>query len=558
MDTETTGLDPFSDKVTLIQTYFEDKIRFSQPKPGKISKLKNLLEDKNNLIIGHNLKFDLKFLKYHFDIEPAFIFDTWVAEILLSGGMKARSRNTTTLEVLAGQYANINMNKNEETRQSFKSDVLTPEQINYAAMDVAVLPAIFEKQQELLKQSKLEAVFATEMNCLPAVVWMELSGVPFDMEGLKKLKVEIENNLEIARIQVLTAMKDSGYKNLDLFGMPAVDLNSPLKLKTALQKIGLKVEDTNDSTISALDHPVAKSIRQYRKFQKMLNSFLDKLPKHVNPKTQRIHANFSQMGTLAGRFSCSKPNLQQIPKDNKIRNLIKAAQGYKIIKGDYSQIELRLLGEVAQEPKFIKLFNDGGDLHKLTASLIFNKPVNEIKAEERSIAKIINFGLNYGMSWMGLQTNLQDAGIIISKEESRKYIDVFFNNYPMIKEYLDHAGNFAVDNCFIRNKAGRLIKYKPPVDERDRSFIFREGKNNPIQSLNADILKIAMGRLHKRLKEYNIKLINAVHDELVFEAAEERAESAALIIKEEMETAGQEFLKTIPCIVDIKIANTWD
>lgn len=555
LDCKTTGLDVFTDKITLVQTYYDEKIRFSRPKSEKSSKLKELLE--NNLVVGHNLKFDLKFLKHYYNIEPIILFDTWIAEILISGGMKSRQRNTTDLKALANEYANIQLNEYEKLRQSFKGGDLTPEQVQYAAVDVAVLPAIYERQRQFLKNLHLEKVFEIEMACIPATVWLELSGIQLDLEGLKKLEFETKDKLETARIEVLTLLKESGFKGLDLSGLPAVDINSPKNLKAALWSIGLEVKSTDDSTISDLNHPVAKAIKDYRRYQKLLSSFLVKLPKHINPITGRIHAEFNQYGTLAGRFSCSKPNLQQLPRDDGIRALFRGNNGNKIVTADYSQIELRILAEVSQEPKFIQLFNSGEDIHKLTASLVFNKQQEQITKEERDLAKIINFGLNYGMSWKGLQANLKDSGINVTEREAKAYIASFFINYNKVAEYLDRAGKFAVNNNYIKNKAGRIIRYKSAANEKEKVFVFREGKNNPIQSLSADILKIAMGRLHPKLKPYNAKLINAIHDELVFEVSQERAETIAKIVKEEMEAAGREYIKSVPVIVEVKVGEAW-
>ncbi|MCZ7401083.1 MAG: DNA polymerase [Candidatus Methanoperedens sp.] len=554
-DSETTGLEPFSDRITLIQTYYDGKIRFNKPKPENITRLKNLLE--TTLVVGHNLKFDLKFLKHHFNIEPTHLFDTYIAEVLISGGQKAGQKGASTLETVAWDYAGIKLKKDQDMRQSFKGRELTQEQIEYAAMDVAVLPEIHAKQQIQLKKLCLEKVFATEMSCIPATVWLELSGTPIDLDGAQKLEKETRGKLELSRLNVLTILKQSGYRNLDLEGMPAVNLNSPAKLLKALKDIGLELASTNVSTLSAMKHPAGKALKEYRKHQKLLNTFLEKLPKHINPATGRIHANFNQYGTLPGRFSCSRPNLQQLPKDKNIRALFKGNNGSKIITADYSQIELRILAEVSKEPKFLELFNSGGDLHKLTASLIFNKQLDHVSKEERNIAKTINFGISYGMGGGRLQANLKDNGIEISPDEARKYIDTFFKNYPKVKEYLDNAGQSAVRNSQIRNIAGRLIKYRPATNESERADILREGKNNPIQSLNADILKGAMGRLYHRLKTHEIRLINIVHDELVFEVPGEHAETASLIVKEEMEAAGREYLKSVPVIAEVKVGDVW-
>jgi len=336
-----------------------------------------------------------------------------------------------------------------------------------------------------------------------------------------------------------------------------VNLDSPAQLLKALKAIGIDAESTDESTLSALKHPAGRALKEYRNLRKLLNTFLEKLPKHINPATGRIHADFDQYGTLAGRFSCSKPNLQQLPRDKSIRALFKGNNGSKIITADYSQIELRILAEVSKEPKFIELFSNGGDLHKLTASLVFNKHLDQVSKEERNIAKTINFGLSYGMGGGGLQANLKDNGIEISLDDAREYIDTFFKSYPKVKGYLDDAGQSAVRYSEIRNIAGRLIKYRPASDESERAAILREGKNNPIQSLNADILKAAMGRLYRRLKPHKARLINVVHDELVFEVPCEHAETASKVVREEMETAGKEYLKSVPVIAEVTVGDVW-
>ncbi len=183
--------------------------------------------------------------------------------------------------------------------------------------------------------------------------------------------------------------------------------------------------------------------------------------------------------------------------------------------------------------------------------------LDQVSKEERNIAKTINFGLSYGMGAGGLQANLKDNGIEISSDDARKYIDTFFKSYPKVKGYLEEAGQSAVKYNEIRNIAGRLIKYRPATNESERSAILREGKNNPIQSLNADILKGAMGRLYHKLRPYNAKLINVVHDELVFEVSGEHAETVSMIVKEEMEAAGREYLKSLPVIAEVTVSDVW-
>jgi ribonuclease D len=217
-DSETTGLDPFKNRITLVQVLIEKKIILDNLKdPASIQKLKDVLE--NSLVVGHNLKFDLKFLKQQFNINPENLFDTYIAEILISGGQKARRKGTATLEAVAKQYTGIQLNKSRDVRLSFNGGELTQEQIEYAAMDVAVLPEIYKKQQDQLKKLGLEKVFEIEMGCIPATVWLELSGLLLDIDGLNRVKGETKQKIQDAELKVKTILKESGYKNLDLFGL---------------------------------------------------------------------------------------------------------------------------------------------------------------------------------------------------------------------------------------------------------------------------------------------------------------------------------------------------
>jgi DNA polymerase-1 len=553
-DTETSGLDPFICKITVIQLKQGDKIRIIQSlTPDKIREVKDLLE--NSLVVGHNLKFDLKFIKHHFNIEPTYLFDTYIAEILISGGQKARQKGTATLEAVSKQYTGSQLNKSRGVRLSFNGGELTQEQIEYAAMDVAVLPEIHKKQQEQLKELGLKKVFEIEMGCIPATAWLELSGLPLDMEGLKKVQIETKKKIEDAELKVKTILKESGYKNLDLSGLPAVNLDSHIQLLGAMKGIGLKIDSTGDEIISGIDHPIGKAIKEYRKQQKLLTGFILKYPEHVHKVTGRIQPDFNQCGTNTGRFTSSKPNMQQVPHDKSIRALFKAGVGNKIITADYSQIELRIIAEVSQEPKFLDIYNNNRDLHRLTASLLLKKPESEITKEERQQAKAVNFGFAYGLGAQSFKEKTKnDYDIDISIEQAQEFRNTFFKNYPVLASYLQTAAGTAAVQQQIRNKSGRIVRFEQGLEAWKYENM---GRNTPIQSLSADITKTAMGRLYHKLKPFNAKLINAVHDELVFEVQEDRVTEAAQIIKDEMEAAGGEYLKSIPCIVEVIMGESW-
>jgi DNA polymerase-1 len=285
-----------------------------------------------------------------------------------------------------------------------------------------------------------------------------------------------------------------------------------------------------------------------------------KLPNYINKKTDRIHADFFQIGAKSGRLSCTKPNLPQQPSKTlpEWRTIFKAAVGNKIITVDYSQIELRILAQVSQDDEYIRAYKENTDLHKLTASKIFKKPIDEVDITDRNMAKTVNFGIVYGMGALGLQENLKGAGIEIAENEATEIIKEYFEAYPGVAKCLRDISAQGLKSLKVRSISGRLMKFESPKNRKERSSIKRESKNLPIQSLCADMIKIAMNNIFLQLEPKGVKFINTVHDELVFECTEAQAEEVKDIVKEEMEKAGTLFLTDVPCIAEVTISDTWE
>ena len=556
LDIETTGLNVFQDKITLIQILQGNKIRLIQNFTSeKILEIKKLIEE--NLVVIHNAKFDLKFLKYYFNIESQNIFDTYLTELIISGGSKARIKGAVTLEAVALKYTGIQLKKDQEIRTSFTQKDLTPAQIEYASMDVAVLPEIYEKQQKELERLNLINTFNIEMRCVPAVIWLELSGLPIDLDRLNQLKISTTVKINEAETKIKQIFLESGYKTMGLFGeMPInVNLNSPKALLTALKAIGINVESTGDEVLALIDHPIGELLREHRSAQKLLSSFIDAYPEHINPVTHRVHPSFNQYGTNTGRFSSNKPNMQQVPHEKDIRAIFKASEGFKIITADYSQIELRIIAEVSQEPEFIKIYKNNGDLHKKTASLVLGKPESQITKEERQQAKAVNFGFAYGLGAKSFKQKAKnDYGINISEDDAQDKRNKFFDNYPILNLYLKQIGIKAAQDQQIINKAGRVVRFEATLASWQYENM---GKNTPIQSLSADITKTAMGNLYMLLKPYNIKLINTVHDELVFECIDKDIEICKKIINDVMVETSQKYIISIPAPVEVNVSQEW-
>jgi len=452
---------------------------------------------------------------------------------------------------------------NKEEQQGFRYGVpLSKEQKQYAANDLKYLPEIFKQQQAKIKLLELENIINIEMRALPAMVWLELSGISVDRGRLnefqkelsaKKLEAEVYLQKELVTYKTQQQL-DGTFVSEDL------NLNSTQQLTKKLNQIGVPVENTKAEELAKFDHPVIQKLTEYKEAEKLLNTFVEKIPNYIHKKTSRIHANFSQIGAKSGRLSCTKSNLQQQPSRAlpKWRTIFKASAGNKIVTADYSQIELRILAQVSQDKEYIRAYNEGEDLHQLTASKIFNKPLEAVEKNDRNIAKTVNFGIAYGMWIFGLQKDLKTAGIEVTENEAEGIIKGFYEAYPGVAKYLRNISTEGLKNLEVRNRAGRLMKFEKPEDEKAQKSIKRASKNLPIQSLCADMVKIAMGNIFLKLEPKNVKFINTVHDELVFECIEAQAEEVKNIVKTEMEKIGALFLIDLPCIANVTVSDIWE
>jgi DNA polymerase I-like protein with 3'-5' exonuclease and polymerase domains len=557
LDTETTGLDYKTCKLVTVQMMTESGKSKIIKDPETLNKLKSKLE--NNLIIGHNLKFDSKFLKYHYGITLYNVYDTFIAEIVLSGGLigirkTSQPYQSATLKDVIHRYCGVDISKEEQC--GFKRGLnLTQEQEDYAISDLKYLPDIVAQQKAKAKQLGLENIINIEMKALPAMVWLELSGMYIDIEKLNSIKVSLESKRSEAQLKLYQAFSSSKIK-----------LNSSSQLVKALNNLGIPVRKADEEELSKFNDPVIEVLKEYKETEKLLNTFVNKMPNYIDKSTGRVHSNFKQIGAKTGRLSSSKPNLQQQPsKYGEWRSIYKAAPGNKIITADYSQIELRIIGQVSQEPEYINAYCSGMDLHSLTASKVFKVPIEKFKKpmpeeqkKQRSIAKTVNFGIAYGMWSQGLQRKLQTAGIETTVEEAEQIIRNYYKSYPKVSTYLQNVSESGLRELKVINKAGRLMLFEPPLDEREKGSIKRESKNLPIQSLCADMVKTAIAEIFLKLEHLGVLFINTVHDEIVLECKEEQVEYVIKVVKEEMEIAGKKYLTDMPCISEVSYGDMWE
>jgi DNA polymerase-1 len=527
IDTETTGLDPFKDELVLIQVMAGGQVFFLEPD----SDITGLMADTKITKVFQNAKFDIKFLLCH----PTPLFDTYLAERMLTAGVTPLKE--LSLKDLTKKYCGIELDKSMRT--TFKKGAeLTPEQIKYAAMDVKVLEPIYEAQKRKLKEKDLVDTALLEFSIVPAVADIELAGMAVDLKKLEIMKTELGSRIALIEEQLR--------RHAD------INPRSPKQVKRALHSLGFKVENTQAKTLEGVDHPFAQEIIEHKKVAKLISSYVNSLPKHVNPKTGRIHPGFHQIGADTGRFSCSDPNLQQIPKEQEWRDLFAAPEGSKIITADYSQIELRILAEYSQDETFLEAYRTGQDLHSKTASEMLDMPIDQVGGPERNIAKKINFALSYGGGAGNVAGELD-----ISVEQAQKHINAYFKAYPEVKATLQELGLHAVKEGYSQTLLGRKRYYRPANSYSQQKAIEREGRNMPIQGTCVDILKKAVKYLMVDLKDFDAKIVNLVHDEIVIECAEGQVDAVKEIVEQDMVRAGEDFLKSVPVEVDIKIDNVW-
>lgn len=507
----------------------------------------------------HNSKFDTKFLLHNYKVETRGIFDTMLAERLLGGEF-----GQLKLQVVAPKYTGIELDKG--IRESFWKggtvSAFTEAQIAYAAQDSEVLIPIMEKQQKLLAEQGMANISELEFELAPIVADMELAGVPVDTDMWNKKLAKYREDHEKSRIRMHELLFDEGGldEQMGMFTRDSINLGSPKQLLEAFQKIGINVRATNEREISRVKHPAAEELLNFRGLDKILKaygtSFLDK----IHPFSGRIHADYQQIGTETGRFSCKEPNLQQMPAE--LRHCV-TLPDHKIVVADYPNIELRILAELSEDKMLTQAFESGHDPHKSTASLMFNIPIDNVSKEQRFIAKTINFGISYGMGIDKLFDMLnaqRGANEQLTYTQVKMLMSKYKNTYSRAAEWLASAGNLAYRRAYSETMMGRRRYFIRPVGDDDAiAAMKRKGANSPIQGTNADITKLGMVNLYRTLNDYypSAKIILQVHDEVAVLAHKREAESVKIAVEESMTASAQEVLKKVPVFVEAVISDVW-
>ena len=572
LDTETTSTDPMRAALVGISLAVEEGVAFYIPVGHTGSapqlSLSTIMEaitppltDPKIPKIGHNLKYDCLVLRNHgLEVSP-LMFDTMIAAWVLEPDSRRLG-----LKKMAEDELDISMTEIEEligsgNKQLTMDLVAISDAAPYAGAD-AEIPLRLEKllRERLIKNDLLKVYEEIEMPLIPVLMDMEFAGIAVDKEFFKNFSKELSGRiLEIQK----EVYKQVGYDfNLNSTQQPS---------KALFETLHLTPPDSSNKTkggsfSTAADvlelmkdmHPVVNLLLEYREIAKLVSTYLDALPKQVNPKTGRVHTSFNQTGSVTGRLASSDPNLQNIPTrtelGHKVREGFVAESGKVLLSVDYSQIELRIAAHMANDENMLAAFRAGQDIHATTAAAIYNVSLDQVTKDQRRHAKAINFGLIYGMGVFGL---MQSTGL--TRPEAENFIKEYFVEFPGIKNYLDNIRKVAAEKGYVETMLGRkrfFPELKQAANQQLRARAEREAINSPIQGTTADIMKVAMLKLPDALKKAGLKsqILLQVHDELLLECPENELDKAVQVTQEVMEGAYQ---LSIPLETDAASGKNW-
>ena len=521
-----------------------------------LAQVKPLMEDAELSKCAHNANFDMMVLaNYGINVQNVS-FDTMVAAHLLS-------RNQIGLKNLSLDVLGIEMQPITEligrgTRQKTFDQVPIEDATPYAAADADMTARLHGRLGPLIEQQNLASLMNDiEMPLTPVLVRMQRQGIKVDVGMLHEMARDLNEQMHQTEMELYESIGHT------------VNINSPQQLsdllfneiglpKTKRTKTGYSTDANSLENLKGL-HPVVDKILDYRQTSKLKSTYVDTLPELINPDTGRIHTSYNQVGSATGRMSSSDPNLQNIPIRTELGRQVRRAfmaedaPDWVLFSADYSQIELRVLAHLSQDPELLEAFRRGEDIHAATASLMNDVPINEVTSDQRRIAKVLNFGVIYGLSAHGISQQTE-----FSREEGARFIEAYFNKYPAIAGYLDEVKAKTRETQYVETLCGRR-RYMPDVNASNanvRHAAERMAINMPIQGTAADIMKLAMIRVHDRLDRENLraKMLLQVHDELVFEVPREEISVLQDLVFDEMPAAMD---LDVTLKVEAKMGETW-
>lgn len=545
LDIETTGLDPHTSKIRLIQlapanqpAYIFDMLYLQDP-----IFLCKILENADHLFIGSNIKFDLKFLIKNIFPEPENIYDVMLADQLIYAG---KAGMKFSLAQITERYLAKKRDKSFQIG-GWSSPELSPKQLDYAADDVRDLHLIKRIQLQKLDIENLNRVANLEFQCSVPFAMMELNGVKVSRDRLGELYYKLINRQEELEKYIFQVFEIDPQSEFNLY--------SPSQLLRLLQRKGFQVNSTNKKELSQLskEYKVIDAILKCKSIRSTITNHVDKLPKFINPATDRIHTNFFQLhseygGAVSGRIASSDPVLLNIPNYKAMRSCFVAEEGNMLCDVDYSQIEIRIIAEVADDQELINVFATKQDVYKTAASIVLKKPVKEITKLERTQMKGIVLGAIYGRQAASVQQAIfSDYNIALDFRTVQDFLNALFKRWKGVKRFHDDTKRQRPNKT--RTMYGR-IRHLP-------EFKFTEAVNSPIQGTGADLLKLALVKLHKNLQGKHTKLLLPIHDEILLETPQEHVQEILDIQMQTMKDAGEEILKHVPVEVEGGYASNW-
>ncbi|WP_396211053.1 DNA polymerase I [Flavobacterium sp.] len=576
-DTETTGIDALNAELVGMSFSWQKGEAFYVPFPENqeeaqllVDKFKPFFESETIEKVGQNIKYDLKILSNYGVQIKGKLFDTMIAHYLINPDMRHNmdvlsetylKYSPKSIEDLIGKKGkNTSSVRAKLSGQKSMRDVALEEIKEYAAEDADVTFQLKQNFSPILDKAETKKLFdEIEIPLIPVLAAMELEGINLDVPFLKEMSVEMaKESSELEQKIYETAGEKFNLASPKQLGEVLFDKMKIGGAKQKKTKTGQYATGEEVLSYLANEHQIVKDILDWRQMVKLQSTYIDALPNQVDKKTGRVHTDYMQTVAATGRLSSNNPNLQNIPIRTERGRLIRKAfiardENYTLVSADYSQIELRIIAALSGEENMIRAFQNNEDIHRSTAAKVFNVPLEEVTKEQRSNAKTVNFGIIYGVSAFGLSNQTS-----LSRKESAELIDAYYATYPKLKSYMSNQVDFARENGYVQTVLGRR-RYLKDINSANmmvKSGAERNAVNAPIQGSAADIIKIAMINIHKKLTSENwkSKMLLQVHDELVFDVHNSELEKIKPMIKHEMENA---FKMDVPLDVEIGVGKNW-
>lgn len=528
VDIETTANHFLDGEIRLISVYSPDLQLVTQ----EVEEVASILCDPQVLKIFHNAAFDVTWLRAN-GFEVTNYTDTMVMAQIIHNTTKSAN----SLKALAFEYLDEILNKDKQGSENWLG-VLSEDHRAYALKDAEVTFRLYNVLIELIRSKHLEVVLNREIQALPAIIELNLNGIPFDYSSWEVVLDEMQ-------------LEADGLENeiKEHFNLPELLLTSPKQLLAAFSTVGIILTSTKEEELSKHEskHPIIAKVCKYKRLKKRITTYGEGLKAKIQPNG-RVYGNWRLIGTDTSRMTCNNPNLQGLPSQAK--QFVQAPEGKTFIVADYSTIELRILAEITRDEKMVQAFTEGEDLHKKTAQGIFNlDSMEQVSPEERQIGKVVNFGLIYGMTSYGLQKRITVAtGQPISLQQAANFRDNYFKFYPSVLRYQDTM----LKSDVIQTLGGRY--WGAGLKALKKGSIARY--NYPIQGTGAEGMKNALALLLER-KSTEWKLIAAIHDEIVLEVPTDAAYVAKEVLQNAMQEGMQQLIPSIQIEIDIKICSKW-